>query len=768
MAGNTPYEALDMRSVTTAAYQSPFNQYLNTNSAGSGGGWKWLLRLLIAFSVFYVFVGVMMIKKITNDLPQAGFPGHVADFVKANLTSNGSIPDAMRANSGTDAGPHFDAKLATADTQQFEAEIKRLRSQLFEATRKLTNAQAAPKTPDAAVQQLKEELKMITAKYAEQSARLEQRKEPQKPIADSSPTGDGSIAFTRKVFFDKLPASSAWCYGTRPNRICRFKNLYFDGGAGEFFFVKKPHESVIVGLADVDFKSVLDLSTIEEHNAFFFSYVEVSDEKFTNVTVERAQAFTFILSRFHTGNNMHVIHDDLLGLFHLHKEYRPPASNAATTEEMHRTPFDKNNFIMFADGHDEGGYGHVFKYLTNYPLQFKVNMKSGVFQFPECVVGNSKMATWYHYGFLTPQGPIPNKQVNGEHVKQVANFITRQLGHEDLDLFLFKQIHDRFIEEALKEGMALRSSPSPPAAMTSDTHQPLISDEYYIVIFSRRHDRIILNETDLAAALTRRFKLPVKFVRNEDLQFPEQVAILRRAIVAVGVHGSLLIMGMFLPFGAILIELYPLAVPADNYTPYKTMCSLPGMFLSYRAWSNTHSANNISYPDRIAHYGGIKHLPPAEQEKILSTMTVPPHLCCSNPFWLFRIFQDTRAEIDEIIAKIVEAAPDARSQLSAALVYKPDLGMSIVTNGSCVLDPSLKQLRFSWDEPWNLPADYTYLVWSHEHFKEFTVASPRATNIVINDAEPTKEHQLWVKVFDKNTGKAGVYSRKFVCEVQKQ
>lgn len=45
---------------------------------------------------------------------------------------------------------------------------------------------------------------------------------------------------------------------------------------------------------------------------------------------------------------------------------------------------------------------------------------------------------------------------------------------------------------------------------------------------------------------------------------------------------------MFLPPGSVLLELYPFAVPSENYTPYRTMSQLPGMNLVYRAWENTH------------------------------------------------------------------------------------------------------------------------------------------------------------------------------------
>jgi len=54
--------------------------------------------------------------------------------------------------------------------------------------------------------------------------------------------------------------------------------------------------------------------------------------------------------------------------------------------------------------------------------------------------------------------------------------------------------------------------------------------------------------------------------------------------VTVGMHGSILILNMFLPRNALSVELYPYAVPPENYTPYRTMAHLPGMELKYVAW----------------------------------------------------------------------------------------------------------------------------------------------------------------------------------------
>jgi protein O-mannose beta-1,4-N-acetylglucosaminyltransferase len=82
----------------------------------------------------------------------------------------------------------------------------------------------------------------------------------------------------------------------------------------------------------------------------------------------------------------------------------------------------------------------------------------------------------------------------------------------------------------------------------------------------------------------------------------------------------------------------------------------------------------IEYPDRISYFGGIKHLPIAEKNKILESDTVPPHVCCTNPYWLFRIFQDTIATESEIIELINGALVERSAKLKQMSNVVIDIG----------------------------------------------------------------------------------------------
>ena len=154
-------------------------------------------------------------------------------------------------------------------------------------------------------------------------------------------------------------------------------------------------------------------------------------------------------------------------------------------------------------------------------------------------IGISKATLWYQYGFSRPQTQI-------DHLDKV------QVG----------RLISRFREHVVGHTRS--------AYPVSEKESPLI------VIFSRTQNRLILNENELATALSS-LGMEVVFVRLEETRVVDMVHTLMRAKIAIGMHGSILILVMFMPRGSLLVELFPFAVPADNYTPYKTMASLPGM-----------------------------------------------------------------------------------------------------------------------------------------------------------------------------------------------
>lgn len=239
-----------------------------------------------------------------------------------------------------------------------------------------------------------------------------------------------------------------------------------------------------------------------------------------------------------------------------------------------------------------------------------------------------------------------------------------------------------------------------------------------IIILSRKRNRLITNEKELASLLSRSFGLEAVIVSNEEHTFEQQVAYLRSARVVLGMHGSLLALTMFCRRGTVFLEMFPYAVPSSDYLPFKTMAQLPGMDLVYRAWENKDESASKSFPDRKKHFGGLMHLPEAERSSIMQSKMVKPHLCCSDPTWLYRIYQDTLVNVEEIQKLIHEGLEESRTRVLSPIAegsYNPDSTELLppqVQGISCLSskDRPAGALWIQWDAPWNGAAVEKYSI----------------------------------------------------------
>lgn len=547
---------------------------------------------------------------------------------------------------------------------------------------------------------------------------------------DSPPPKDSSVSFLREAA-GHLPHSSIWCTGTsRNDRICHVKNLYFDTDRSMYIFLNGQSSIIAIPTtgddeSSIDWQWLLDMSSLSDHNAFAFSlHLTSSTDSFEGKRLLEAGEKTFIFSRFHSGNIMHTIHDDFQGLFHLTRQSGSP---------------ENRHWVLLGDNHDVGEYAVPLQTLSAYPLQTKRSLpKSSIIRFSDATVGILKIATWYHYGFSTPQGPIPGKFVDGRHFKAALAHLSESLG----------------IPEAPKVAEKIR------VLKNLAFKEPVESSNFSISVFSRRSDRLILNEEELARSLEENFSLPVQFVRMEDHSLREQIEILQRSLVVIGMHGSLLVMAGFMTPGSLLLEAFPYAVPGANYTPYKTMCSLPGVRIAYRTWCCTDPGASVSHPERSPLQGGISHLSQSEQLKITGSATVPPHLCCTNPYWLFRIFQDTRVDCTAVnsvlrgaLVEMIFLAEEAANELPL-VIPTPVTKIQGAWSGD-------DHISLSWEKPWNVASEsrLEYGVWSHTHYAEYKSTS---TSIEIPQCEKEKSYDFWVRVYWN--GKALGYSKKFTLD----
>ncbi|KAJ3055011.1 Protein O-linked-mannose beta-1,4-N-acetylglucosaminyltransferase 2 [Rhizophlyctis rosea] len=538
------------------------------------------------------------------------------------------------------------------------------------------------------------------------------------------------------TIFKTLPSSDVWCYGEdKLHRVCRFRNLCFSPKHDEYFILQTNRTLQNNVPLHRFSRGLLELGTVAGHPFFAWNFAEVSpfNPEFQNIPVRYEETLHFILKRLHPRNIMHNLHDDVLGMYFMLKEFVGKGSNSQSM------PFSLDTHRLLIEGmHGATDSTRPFQFLSKYPLRYGAYLRQEenvITCFRDAVVGNSKLTTWYQYGFDRPQGPIENKIVNGMHVREVAEWFVRRMGiplgeDEDYNRFVGKD-EDKLVEVG-KAGKDL----------------DYIGTDV-IVILSRKSNRLILNEKGLAKHLEKTYGMEVKFVRNEDHSFDEQITILRRAKMVIGMHGSILVMGMFCRRGTVLVEVYPFGVPAHHYTPYRTMANLPGMALIYRALEIAEEKNAIPHPERIALSGGLKHLPKDEQEKIKTTKYVPQHLCCTNPYWLYRIYQDTIIPPDDLTAVLDDALKESQELLSAYQRRnweETDLLPTRVRQIHCMEGANRKpgELWARWDLPWNgAKVDQWNIVITNTG-REY-VGGGAVPKLAIGGFKPGEEVELWVR-----------------------
>ncbi|KAJ3409341.1 Protein O-linked-mannose beta-1,4-N-acetylglucosaminyltransferase 2 [Chytridiales sp. JEL 0842] len=581
-----------------------------------------------------------------------------------------------------------------------------------------------------------------------------------------------------------LPTSSVWCRGNSLfNRACRFQNLCYYPPNQKWFIVKTT-SSILEGLPDDHrTKGLVEPSAVHDHNAFRFYIDEISptNPMFYNKPVRHIKTLHFLHQRFQPANIMHVFHDDAFGLYHLINEHLGPQSLtplsktfATSTNKSHPSQTHSSSTtippyrIFMIDEHLRWDpASRPLDYLSPLPFKMRVQIDADpnvVTCFENAVMGTPKHAMFYQYGLYEPQSPFLMHAPKGVNLRKVVGYYVQQLG---LSLTL-DEMEDFGAEVGVKgEGGQYKAeeyervlegrrfgNPLPPsrlmAIQSGDEEAPNMDEGVLnaikaeeqlekngglqlpdprfdvppetdlIIIMSRRKNRLILNEKEIAEHLTKKYKLQTLFLRMEDHTFEEQVRYLRRARVVVGMHGSMLVMAAFCKRGTVVVELFPYGVRSGDFAPYKTMAELPGMGLVYRAWENHHPNASIAHEDWDEDLGGISHFPAAQQAEIRSTRWVPRHVCCYNPHWLYRIYQDTSVDIPELTLLLDSAFTESQKLLRDIRLRRTSFSETntikspIVKNEHyhCHSGPQKKpgDLWLSWDPLWTGPKPDMWIV----------------------------------------------------------
>lgn len=499
------------------------------------------------------------------------------------------------------------------------------------------------------------------------------------------------------------------------DRVCRFDYLCYCSEAEEFVFFHSNSSVMLPNLGSRRFQpALLDLSSVEDHNTQYFNFLELpaATLRFMAKPVFVPDV-ALILNRFNPDNLMHVFHDDLLPAFYTMQQY---------------LDLDEDARLVFMEGWDEGPHFQLYRLLSHKQPLLKEQLRNfgKLMCFTKSYIGLSKMTTWYQYGFVQPQGPKANILVSGNEIRHFARVLM-----EKMNLTRAEEDESGAGDEGRDE---------------------------YVVVFSRSSTRLILNEAELVMALAQEFQVRVVTVSLEEQSFPSIVQLVSGASMLLSMHGAQLITSLFLPPGAVVVELFPFAVNPDQYTPYRTLASLPGMDLHYISWRNTEERNTVTHPDRPWEQGGIAHLETEEQERITASKEVPRHLCCRNPEWLFRIYQDTLVDIPsflEVLQEGLKAKPALKkSKLSGTLhpgrVRDPQCQTSVQTSSEA-------KLTVSWQIPWNLKylkvREVKYEVWIQEQGENtyMPYILPQQNYTFSDNIKPFTTYLVWVRcIFNKN------------------
>ncbi|XP_014664185.1 PREDICTED: protein O-linked-mannose beta-1,4-N-acetylglucosaminyltransferase 2-like [Priapulus caudatus] len=554
-----------------------------------------------------------------------------------------------------------------------------------------------------------------------------------KRLRDSSSERESHKTLLESV---QMQGSSVWCRWQHDQavRLCWVHNLCYLPQQNEFV-VFRGNKSRYHGVPDDRFSPALqDFSSVRNHGANHFNFAEYPLEAARNFNVQVVPGVTLAFNRFKPDNLMHAIHDDLLPMYEtLLVDMQVPDVGAHDVR------------LAFMEGWDPGEYRQLYEIFSPHRPVYRNELDwNAMVCFEKVHAGLSRATTFYQYGFTEPQGPIEGSTADGCVVRRFAEFVRMRLGIE--------------LTAAAPDGE-------------------------YVVLISRRANRQILNEAEVALAAARTLGARAITVSPETHDVPVMIALVSRAAVVVGVHGALLALAAFMRPAAALVELFPYAVDPAHYAPYRTLAGLPRMRVAYRAWRVASSHDARAHPDAAPERGGIRHLPADEQRRILASESVPRHLCCSDPEWLYRIYQDTHVDIPSFVATLEEAVAERRRMLESGgdgeeggcdeggVVLSPGPVRDIECDASTD-DARRKLVGITWRAPNNLAyfnvsvAQYEVLVRERgkEDVNAFLLGTENFT-FATDETAARQVYYVWVKcIVDKSV--AGPFNdRAHECEV---
>ncbi|KAL4234422.1 Protein O-linked-mannose beta-1 [Mactra antiquata] len=528
--------------------------------------------------------------------------------------------------------------------------------------------------------------------------------------------------------------TSIWCH-ENTNQVCQFENLCYNSAVEEFVMFSHEYSS-FENVNFVDGSITMDLTTVKDHNAVQLTISSLTSEVFPQFKVKWVNSATLVFRPFLPDNLMHMFHDDLFPLHHTLK-----LMNIGKGRLSRYDRFNVQLFLFTKDDLLDTDTEQFYSLFSKFRLKSMVDYEftGGLTCFSHIYIGLLKTTTWYDYGFTKPQGPLENIRANSGHIQSTVNFI-----------------RDRIPE-----------------------HSNSFDSQEYLVLFSRRENRKILNEMELTLELVKTTGLKVLKLDYDNYTLLDLIhhVINSRGIIAM--HGSLLILSVFLKPGSFVIELFPYAVNPSNYTPYKTLTELNGMNLAYISWSNQIQAHSVGHPDWLADVGGLNHLDKEQREVIMTQTVVPQHLCCKDPSWLYHIYQDTYVdsqEVTSLVQSAISKLSDHSNQQENAL---PVVAPSKIRNVHCDYIKEVNRdeknlaswtLNLTWDIPWTMnyvqsnQMSYEILLQPLNEGESSVTSFIASVNNFIMSIQNAGNCYVWVRATFGDT-MAGPYSDVCICEI---
>jgi hypothetical protein len=219
----------------------------------------------------------------------------------------------------------------------------------------------------------------------------------------------------------------------------------------------------------------------------------------------------------------------------------------------------------------------------------------------------------------------------------------------------------------------------------------------------------------------------------------------------------------------------------------------------------------VTHPTWPRLLGGLGHLPAAEQARVHAQVPVPPHLCCEDPAWLYRIYQDTDVDVAAVrprarvctrthtqrhtqtqvstdmrtqtqthstgrrVLQVVEAVHAARGAVppaapapaaeSPALWSRwplpPPRALACQPAAEASARPGVVHL--TWHPPWNSGSVTAYEVRLPALDRQWRVAASSAPSAWVEDLAPGTAVAVHVRAWQGS--RAGQYTEPVVCVV---